>query len=588
MYYMVYKPSWQALAKVVVFMAATSLETILKRFDGQQRDALLPILWEVQTAYGHIDAQAAETISRALRVPVADVYGVISFYSLLTGEPTGETVIRVCGDPACGIAGADAVVNDLCGRLGIQPGDTTRDGRYSVQTTTCLGQCDRAPAALISRRGEGESVCALVTDDGALLQETLPAPQPTTTGGDRHVFLATVNGETETLADYGDYRALRHALVDLTPEAVSTVVEASGLVGRGGAAFPTGTKWRYTRQASGQPHYVICNADESEPGTFKDRVLLEQRPHLLLEGIALCAYAVGAQQCYVFVRGEYPEATRRIESALREADAAGLVGDHVMGTSFSCRITIRRGAGAYICGEETALFEAMEGRRGFPRIKPPYPTTHGLFGKPTVVNNVETLCAVPGIVQHGADWYRQWGTQKSTGTKLVAVSGHVNRPGVYEIPFGVSLCTLIEQHCGGVTGTLQAVLMGGAAGTFLTPDEIDVPLSFEGMQAAGSTLGSGAIMVFNQSVDLRDVLRRLGRFFAHESCGKCFPCQLGTQRQVEILERLDRALPGDRERLADVGLTMTQASLCGLGQTAASAVLSAIERWPELVGDNDE
>lgn len=255
-----------------------------------------------------------------------------------------------------------------------------------------------------------------------------------------------------------------------------------------------------------------------------------------------------------------------------------------MGSEFSFDIELRRSAGAYICGEETALFEAIEGKRGYPRMKPPFPTSQGLFGKPTAINNVETLCAVPGIVRHGADWFRRFGTEKSSGTKLVSVSGHVRRPGVYEIVPGLTLRTLIEQYCGGVTGTLQAVLMGGAAGTFLKPDEIDVRLTFEDLQAIGGTFGSGAVMVFNEHVDLRDVLRRLARFFQHESCGKCFPCQLGTQRQLEIVERMDKPLPGDDQRLRDVGLTMSEASLCGLGQTAAAAVLSALRKWPELVG----
>jgi NADH-quinone oxidoreductase subunit F len=298
--------------------------------------------------------------------------------------------------------------------------------------------------------------------------------------------------------------------------------------------------------------------------------------------MAIAAYAIGAEQVYLFIRGEYPEAARRLQLALDEATAAGLLGEHIMGTNYSCRIEIRRGAGAYICGEETALFEAIEGKRGFPRIKPPYPTTHGLFGQPTVVNNVETLAIVPSIVQHGGDWYRQWGTEKSRGTKLVSVSGHVNCPGVYEFPFGMTLRQLLEDYCCGITGRLQAVLKGGASGTFLTPDEIDVPITFENLRAIGATLGSGAVMVFNDTVDLRDVLRRLGRFFEHESCGKCFPCQLGTQRQLEILERLGAPYPGDCDRLRDVGLTMKEASLCGLGQTASAAVLSAMERWPEL------
>jgi NADH-quinone oxidoreductase subunit F len=563
-------------------MIALSLEEILRPYAGRQRDALLPVLWDIQTAFGYIGPDAVAAISEVLRVPAADIYGVISFYSLLSDEPTGETVIHVCTDPSCGLAGADAIVDGLCAQLDIQPGATTSDGRFTVRRTTCLGLCEHAPAALISQRGVGMFSHAPVEDNAALLNNG-HQPHYGIFGSDGRVFLGDIDGRhTQTLAEYGDYLALRRAVQTLTPEQVSAEVEASGLVGRGGAGFPTGMKWRFTRQATGQPHYVICNADESEPGTFKDRVLMEHRPHLVLEGIALCAYAIGAQQCYLFIRGEYPEAAQRMEAAVAEAEAAGLLGEAVLGSDFAYHIEIRRGGGAYICGEETALFEAIEGQRGFPRIKPPYPTTHGLFGRPTSINNVETLSTVPAIILNGAEWYRQWGTEKSRGTKLVSVSGHVNRPGVYEIPFGITLRDLLDDHCQGVKGALQAVLMGGAAGTFLAPEEIDVPLTYESLQAIGSTLGSGAIMVFNGSVDLRDVLRRLGRFFAHESCGKCYPCQLGTQRQMEILERLDSPLPGDLERLADIGHTMSQTALCGLGQTAAMAVLSAMKKWPEL------
>jgi NADH-quinone oxidoreductase subunit F len=563
-------------------MKVLSLEEILSPYAGRRRDALLPVLWDIQTTFGFIGPDAVAAVSEVLRVPVADIYGVISFYSLLSDKSTGETTVHVCTDPSCGLAAADEIVDGLCAQLNIRPGETTPDGRVTVRRTTCLGLCEHAPAALVSRRGEGMASYAPVTDSAALLDHGYQ-PHYGVLGGEGQVMLGGIDGQhTQTLEEYGDYRALRRAVQTLTAEQISAEVEASGLVGRGGAAFPTGMKWRFTRQAPGQPHYVICNADESEPGTFKDRVLMEHRPHLLLEGIALCAYAIGAQQCYLFIRGEYPEAAQRMQAAVSAAEAAGLLGEAVMGSSFTCHIEIRRGGGAYICGEETALFEAIEGKRGFPRIKPPYPTTHGLFGKPTSINNVETLSTVPAIILNGAEWYRQWGTEKSRGTKLVSVSGHVNRPGVYEIPFGIILRELLDGHCQGIKGELQAVLMGGAAGTFLTPDEIDVRLTYENLQAIGSTLGSGAIMVFNTGVDMRDVLRRLGRFFAHESCGKCFPCQLGTQRQMEILERLDSPLPGDRERLRDIGQTMSEAALCGLGQTAASAVLSAIRKWPDL------
>jgi len=383
----------------------------------------------------------------------------------------------------------------------------------------------------------------------------------------------------------GGYQGLQKAL-EMPPAEVISEVKISGLVGRGGAAFPTGVKWEGATHAPGETRYVVCNADESEPGTFKDRVLMEGDPHSLLEGLAIAAYAVGAPKGYIFIRGEYPSAYRAVETAIEQAHQAGLLGQNILGKGFDFEIELRLGAGAYICGEETALFEAIEGKRGFPRLKPPFPTTHGLFGQPTVINNVETLCNVPWIIRDGAAAYRQFGTQNSPGTKLFCLSGDVVNPGVYEIPFGVSLKDLIYDLAGGIRGgaPLQAVLLGGAAGSFATPDQLDVPLTFEDLRASGLPLGSGVVMVFDQRRDLRDVLMRLGRFFAHESCGKCYPCQLGTQRQYEILQRVAAGspLPADIQRLTDVGWTMTDSSICGLGQTAASAVLSAIKLWPEI------
>ncbi len=378
---------------------------------------------------------------------------------------------------------------------------------------------------------------------------------------------------------------MRKALAS-TPIKIVEEVKASGLVGRGGAAFPTGLKWEGALKATGEPKYVVCNADESEPGTFKDRVLMEDDPHRILEGLIIAGYAIGAEKGYWYIRGEYNSAYQATLQAIQEARQAGFLGTGILGSSFNFEVEVRQGAGAYVCGEETALFESIEGKRGFPRVKPPFPTTNGLFGQPTAINNVETLCNIPLIIQDGAEGYRKTGTEKSPGPKLFCVSGDVLRPGLYEVPFGFSFRKLLENLAGGVPPghTFQAALFGGAAGAFATSKDLDVRLSFEDLRAAGLPLGSGVIMVFDERRDLRDVLRRLGRFFAEESCGKCYPCQIGTRRQYEILERMaeGKVQPGDIERLQDVGWTMTDASLCGLGQTAASAVLSAINLWPEM------
>ncbi len=571
----------------VAMTIQSGIDSLLAKYEGRGREALLPVLWDVQGAYGSISPEHAHRISHLLRVPEANIFGVIGFYTLFHDEPTGRRIIRVCTDPTCALAGADNVLRDVCARLGISPSQTTPDGEYTVEHSPCLGLCDYAPAALASARGEADVALPKVSVDGLLGE--WQGEYFTPAGDDASVLLnPRLEAAPETLTDYGDYTALRRAMTEMTPDDVIAQVEASGLIGRGGAAFPTGLKWKFTRGADGEIKYVVCNADESEPGTFKDRVLMEHRPHLLLEGIALAAFAVGTDKAIIFIRGEYPKATAILAEAIQEAEAAGLLGDAIMGGDFALKIELRRGAGAYICGEETALFEAIEGKRGFPRMKPPYPTTFGLFGMPTAVNNVETLCAVPSIIENGADWFKRIGSEGSAGPKLVSVSGHVARPGVYEIEPGITLRHFLDEGCGGVIGDLQTVLMGGAAGAFLKPEDIDLRLTFEDLSAVGSTFGSGAIMVFNQTTDLRDVMKRLGRFFQHESCGKCFPCQLGTQRQVEILERLDAPQAGDAQRLMDIGLTMTEASICGLGHTAGIAVMSAIEKFPELFEANGQ
>jgi len=372
----------------------------------------------------------------------------------------------------------------------------------------------------------------------------------------------------------------------MTSQDVVAELKTAGLVGRGGAAFPTGIKWEGAAKAAGQPKYIVCNADESEPGTFKDRILMEEDPHRTIEGMIIAAHAVGASQGYIYVRGEYPYAFKVMSEAVAEARQGGAIGGNIFGSALDFDIEMRLGAGAYICGEETALLESIEGKRGFPRIKPPFPTTHGLFGKPTVINNVETFCNVPLIIERSAAEYRKIGTERSPGPKLFCVSGQIQRPGLYEVPFGVSLRHLLFDLAGGLKQgrKFQAVLMGGAAGAFAAEKDLDVILSFENLSAAGLPLGSGSVMVFDDSANMRDVLKRLAHFFTDESCGKCYPCQLGARRQYEILDRAaaGRSIAGDRERLADVGGTMIDASLCGLGQTAATAVLSAIKLWPEM------
>ena len=540
------------------------------------RSGLLPALHAAQRLYGWLPEPVAAEIARALNIPLVDVHGVIEFYTLFHNEPVGKRIIRVCVDPACGLKDADHVLHHLCSHHGIQPGQTTPDGSLTIEASPCLGLCEQAPAALVN--DQAETNIDLVSNSYELGRPRSLALGP--------LRLLTVNcgHGTTPLALHGEYLGLQKA-ISMQPGEVVAQIKASGLVGRGGAAFPTGIKWEGAAQAEGSPKYIVCNADESEPGTFKDRVLLLDDPHTVIEGMLIAGYAVGANKGYIYLRGEYPYIVPALETALAEALAAGYLGQNILDSGFAFDIDIRLGAGAYICGEETALFESLEGKRGFPRIKPPFPTTFGVFGKPTVINNVETLFNIPLILSRGVEEYRRIGTEKSPGPKLFCVSGDVAQPGLYEVPFGVTLRELLDLAGGLPDGKgMRAVLFGGAAGAFATARHLDVRLTFEDLRAAGLPLGSGVVMVFDETRDLRDVLQRLGRFFAHESCGKCYPCQMGTQRQKEILDRIadGRVLPGDLERLQDVGWTMTDASLCGLGQTAAGAVLSAIKLWPDL------
>ncbi len=560
------------------------LRALLAGLAPQGRPALLPALHAAQRIYGWLPQSVAREVGRALGVPLADVYGVIDFYAMFNRRPAGRTIVRVCNAPVCALAGAEAVAHALCRHLQVEPGEVSADGMFTVEHAPCLGLCDQAPALLVGEsalghadRQEPGALCALKG------QRTVSV-----VGGDVRMLTSNCGqGRPTSLADYqgGGYAALKKTLITAKQDVIAEV-KAAGLFGRGGAAFPTGTKWEGAAQAAGEPKYIVCNADESEPGTFKDRILMEDDPHRTIEGMIIAAHAVGASRGFIYVRGEYPYAFKVMGDALIEARQAGVLGENIFGSGLNFDIEMRLGAGAYICGEETALLESIEGKRGLPRIKPPFPTTHGLFGKPTVINNVETFCNVPLIVERGAADYRKIGTDRSPGPKLFCVSGQIQRPGLYEVPFGVTLRHLLFDLAGGLKQgrKLQAVLMGGAAGAFAAENDLDAALSFENLSAAGLPLGSAAVTVFDDSADLRDVLKRLGGFFADESCGKCYPCQLGTRRQHEILARgaVGNSLADDRQRLLDVGGTMIDTSLCGLGQTAATAVLSAMKLWPEM------
>ncbi|MGW3118705.1 NAD(P)H-dependent oxidoreductase subunit E [Streptomyces sp. NPDC001107] len=553
----------------------------------ERRDLLLPGLHAINDRVGWISEGALDHLCRRLTVPPAEAYGVATFYAMFSVRPRPATVLHVCTDLACAAAGAPELCAGIEARLG-------PDSGVSVERSPCLGLCERAPAALAIKAGDPvrTAVSAPATVEAAVLAASAPDSAPEEppaamavpqAGQDGLVLLGRVGVvDPESLDDYrahGGYTALRRAFA-LGPAGVIREVTDSGLVGRGGAAFPTGRKWQATASQPDHPHYLVCNADESEPGTFKDRVLMEGDPYALVEAMTIAGYATGAHQGYVYLRGEYPRALRRLEHAIAQARARGFLGDDVLGQGYAFDIEIRRGAGAYICGEETALFNSIEGYRGEPRSKPPFPVEKGLFGKPTVENNVETLVNVLPILTMGAPAYAAIGTGRSTGPKLFCVSGSVNRPGIYELPFGATLGDLLIRA--GVRERLRAVLLGGAAGGFVRPDELDIPLTFEGTREAGTTLGSGVVMAFDDTVPLPRLLLRIAEFFRDESCGQCVPCRVGTVRQEEALhriaERTGAAAADDIALLREVGRAMRDASICGLGQTAWNAVESAIDR----------
>ncbi|MBN1261881.1 MAG: NADH-quinone oxidoreductase subunit NuoF [Anaerolineae bacterium] len=384
----------------------------------------------------------------------------------------------------------------------------------------------------------------------------------------------------EDYIEHDGYFALGKAITEMTPEQVLETVRASGLQGRGGAGFPTGLKWLFVTKTDEKERYIVCNADESEPGTFKDRLILEGDPHAILEGMALAGYAVGAQEGYIYIRGEYAQSCERLERAIHQAEEFGLLGDNIMDSGFSFHIHVHAGAGAYVCGEETALLESMEGKRGIPRIRPPYPTVSGFRNKPTVVNNVETLANVPPIILNGADWYRSIGTKECPGTKVYTILGDVNITGLVETPMGTTLREIIEIYGGGMKGNKQfkCAQTGGASGSIIPPALLDVPMDFRNMAQHGAALGSGALLISSEDTCIVDLAYVLLRFFKFESCGKCVPCRVGTTQMLEALDRLRRGYGTqvDLDRLEEIAEYASQASFCGLGQAAPVPIITGL------------
>jgi len=535
---------------------------------ASQEAPLLPLLHAFHERDGYLSEEALRAASDGLKIPIAELFGTVTFYHHFAREPGGHLAPRVCTGFICRMNGAEELLASLDGATGMP----------------CSGRCDEPIPVL---RGKQTLVG---TSADALEPHDTPVPPPSADGVEECVFAHIRDPARKTLEGYratGGYVALERAVRAMTPEELISVIDDSGLAGRGGAGFPTGRKLRAVLDAEGGPKTVVCNADEGEPGCFKDRALMDHDPHALLEGMALACVATGAERAFIYLRYEYPETDAGLAVAIAETEAAGILGDDAFGSGRRIKIYLRRGAGAYICGEETSLLNSLEGAHPFPRNRPPYPVTHGYEGTPTAVNNVETLSSLPPIVANGAEWYRDLGMGEHAGTKVISLSGDVNRPGNYEVPLGLPLSELIEQWAGGIRNgyAIQAVTMAGLSGGFLAGDDLDVTLDEASIRSKGSFLGAGGIMVFDETRHMIEVAHSAMEFFAEESCGKCFPCRIGTQRLTERLA--GDAGPADftmwLDEVADLNLTMKETSACGLGQAAPLITESLVRYFPEVV-----
>ncbi len=544
---------------------------------GDQPEAILEIYQALQSQRGYLTIEAIGDVARQLHIPAERAYGVATFYSMLALKEREDHTIRVCDGVACWLRGAKNIHWAIS--------DTYPD--WNVERTSCLGLCDRSPAALVD-----DDQCGSIDLDHVRFirsgwrGDPIDAKRAAPRSGEVRVMLANAGridpDSIDSAIDHGAYQALDKALKQ-SPTSVIDEIESSSLQGRGGAGFPVGRKWRFVAQEKRSPKYIVCNADESEPLIFKDRVLIDTNPHQLLEGIAIAGYAVGASEAFIYIRGEYAHQADRLERAILQAEERGWLGEKIRNTNFSFKVHVHRGAGAYICGEETALLESLEGKRGEPRIRPPFPATNGYHGLPTVVNNVETFSSVPSIMHNGAQWYRSIKKNDAAtigGTKLYMLLGQVNKPGLYEAPFGFTLREMIDQFGGGMKdgSTFHFALTGGAAGTIVPESLLDIPIDYSSA-AKGVSLGAGAFLICDQNTSPIALLRELLHFFEVESCGKCTPCRDGTHEARMILDRMlsgDRR-EGDVDRLTELADVMQVASFCGLGQSVAIPMKSALK-----------
>lgn len=569
-------------------------DQILSRYE-QKRAAILPVLRLYQEKFGFISEEIEREVAEYLAIPLIDVREVVSFYTLLRTKPAGKICVSVCRTLACRLRGSERVLDQFSSTMGIEAGQSSPDGRFSLEEVECLGACELAPMIQVNdtyigpvsgNRPQGSVVEAILSGqikvgrkDGVLIPEVGAGETP------RLISQFFGRGQTYFLDEYlkeGGWEAARQAFEKFSPEALVEEVKKSNLRGLGGAGFSAGMKWGFVPKKTGKPIYLVVNADEGEPGTFKDRYVMAYAPHLLLEGIVIACYANHIHKAYIYLRGEYEEACQILVKAIREAEARRFLGKNIFGKGFDLEVIVHRGAGAYIAGEETGLLESLEGKKAFPRLKPPFPAVVGLFGCPTAINNVETIAYLPFIVKEGAEKFAGLGSPKNGGLRLFSVSGHVERPGVYERPLGYSLRRLIED-AGGVWKSLKlkAVIPGGLSAAVLKRDEIDIGLDFDQLKTAGSMAGSAGVMVMDETTCMVEALLVTMRFFAHESCGQCSPCREGTGWVDKILQRIweGRGRLNDIDTLLDISGYMGGTTICALADGAVMPLGSYLRKF---------
>lgn len=565
----------------------SQLDPIVSRYE-QKRAAILPVLRLYQEKFGYISEEIEKEVAEYLDLPPIDVREVVTFYTLLRRKPAGKISINVCRTLACHLRGKDKLLAGLESKLGIRPGQTTPDGCFTLEEVECLGACEFAPMLQRNDDYVGPLREGLI---GEVLSEDLKWPEEwffragETKPEHQMISKFFQTGKPHFMEEYlkeGGYEGSRQAFEKFTPEALIEEVKKSNLRGLGGAGFPAGVKWSFVPKSTGKPIYLVVNGDEGEPGTFKDRYVISHAPHLVLEGMIITCYANHIHKAYVYLRGEYQEAYDILTKAVREAKAKGFLGKNIFGKNFDLEVVIHRGAGAYIAGEETGLLESLEGKKAFPRLKPPFPAVVGLFGCPTVINNIETLSYLPFVVKLGAEKFAALGSPKNGGMRLFSVSGHVVRPGVYERPLGYKLRDLIEDAGGIREGRkLKAVVPGGLSAAVLKPEEAKVGLDFDQLKALGTMAGSAGIMVMDETTCMVEALYITMRFYAHESCGQCSPCREGTGWVEKILQRIweGRGRQGDVETLLDLSGYMGGTTICALADGACMPLVSYLKKF---------